>query len=158
MRWRVPELALMLSDRAVAEARRTGDRRARLRAEALALFATNRLGRGVSATARAIAAVREADTSGDDIVADLRVELATCARWAGSHEVALRVLQPVLERERIEPIVRAHALLELAASLSLRREDSECDEALDEADRIYSSASDLNRDTSRLLRAPVSTA
>lgn len=44
MRWRVPELALMLGDRAVAQARRLGDRSLRLRAEALALFASNRLG------------------------------------------------------------------------------------------------------------------
>lgn len=42
MRWRVPELALVLSDRAVAQARRTGDRALRLRAEVLALFTTNR--------------------------------------------------------------------------------------------------------------------
>jgi hypothetical protein len=158
MRWRVPELALMLSDRAVAEARRTGDRALRLRAEALALFASNRLGRGVQATARAIAAVREAENAGDEIAADLRVELACCARGAGSHEVALRVLQPVLEREHIEPTVRADALLELVASLSVRRGESERAEALDEAERRYATATDLNRDTSRLLRARVLTA
>jgi hypothetical protein len=158
MRWRVPELALMLSDRAVAEARRTGDRALRLRAEALALFSSNRLGRGVQATARAIVAVREAEKAGDDIAADLRVELACCARSAGSHEVALRVLQPVLEREHIEPTVRADALLELVASLSVRRGESERVEALDEAERLYTTATDLNRDTSRLLRARVLTA
>jgi tetratricopeptide (TPR) repeat protein len=158
MRWRVPELCLMLSDRAVAEARRTGDRGLRLRAEALALFAINRLGHGVTATARAIAAVLEAEKAGEDVASELRVELATCARWAGSHEVALRVLEPVLELERIDPMVRAHALVELAASLSLRRDGSECADALDEAERMYSSVTESNRDTNRLLRARVCTA
>lgn len=158
MRWRVPELCLMLSDRAVAEARRTGDRGLRLRAEALALFAINRLGRGVSATARAIAAVLEAEKEGEDVAAELRVELATCARWAGSHEVALRVLEPVVELERIDPMVRAHALLELAASLSLRRDGTECADALDEAERMYASVTETHRDTNRLLRARVCTA
>lgn len=158
MRWRVPELCLMLSDRAIAEARRAGDRTRRLRGEALALFALNRLSRGVTATARAIAAVLEAEKAGDDIADELRVELATCARTAGSHEVALRVLHPVLHRERIEPVVRAHALLEQAASLTLRRDSGQSGDALDEAERLYSSVKELNRDTSRLLRARVCTA
>ncbi|MEU6128591.1 hypothetical protein ABZ805_05380 [Saccharopolyspora sp. NPDC047091] len=159
MRWRVPELALMLGDQAVAEARRIGDRALRLRAEAVALFASNRLGHGVAITQRAITAVRDAERAGDhEIAAELRVELACCARTAGGHEVALRVLQPVLERERIEPSLRAHALLELAAALPGKQRESERAEALDEADRLYAAASELNRDTSRLLLARVRTA
>ncbi|MCA1192649.1 MULTISPECIES: hypothetical protein [unclassified Saccharopolyspora] len=159
MRWRVPELALMLGDQAVAEARRIGDRALRLRAEAVALFASNRLGHGVAITQRAISAVRDAERAGDhEIAAELRVELACCARTAGGHEVALRVLQPVLERERIEPALRAHALLELAAALPGKQRESERAEALDEADRLYAAASELNRDTSRLLLARVRTA
>ncbi|GAA2817082.1 hypothetical protein [Saccharopolyspora taberi] len=159
MRWRVPELALVLSDRAVAQARRTGDRAVRLRAEALALFATNRLGRGVSATGRAIGAVRDAESTGEsDLAAELRVELAYCARSAGSHEVAVRVLRPVLDREQLEPLVRAHALLALAAALPAHRTDSERADALDEAERLYAAATELSRDTNRILRARVSTA
>lgn len=156
MRWRVPELALVLSDRAVAHARLTGDRALRLRAEAVAVFASNRLGHGVSATGRAIAGVRDAEAVGDeDVAAQLRVELACCARCAGSHEVALRVLYPVLERERVDPTVRAHALIELAAALPAGNKNAECVEALDEADRLYTSAAELSGDTSRLLRARV---
>ncbi|MGP4021015.1 hypothetical protein [Saccharopolyspora sp. 5N708] len=158
MRWRVPELALVLSDRAVALARRTGDQAARLRAEALAVFASNRLGRGVPATGRALAAVRDAESAGDaDIVAELRVELAWCACSAGSTEIANRVLCPVLARERIEPAVRAHALLALAASLPAHRQDGERVEALDEAERLYEVCG-LGRDTVRLLKARVSAA
>lgn len=149
----------MLGDQAVAQARRVGDRSLRLRAEAVALFASNRLGHGVAVTNRAITAVRDAERAGDhEIAAELRVELACCARTAGGYEVALRVLQPVLERERIEPSLRAHALLELAAALPGKQREAERSEALDEADRLYAAATDLNRDTSRLLLARVRTA
>ncbi|WP_188990915.1 hypothetical protein [Saccharopolyspora thermophila] len=155
MRWRVPELALVLSDRAVALARRAGEQAVRLRAEALALFASNRLGQGVTATSRAVAAVRDAEASGDaEVAAQLRVELAWCARSAGSHEVAVRVLEPVLAQERIEPAVRAHALLALAASLPVYGRDGERSDALDEAERLYEAVED-NRDICRLLRARV---
>ncbi|QRK91195.1 cell wall anchor protein [Saccharopolyspora erythraea] len=158
MRWRVPELALVLSDRAVAQARRTGDRALRLRAEVLALFTTNRLGRGVSATGRAIAALRDAETAGEaGVAAELRVELACCARSAGSNEVAVRVLEPVLAQERLEPLVRAHALLALAAALPFQQSEGERAEALEEADRLYIAA-ELNRDANRLMRARVKTA
>lgn len=149
----------MLGDQAVAQARRVGDRSLRLRAEAVALFASNRLGHGVAVTNRAITAVRDAERAGDhEIAAELRVELACCARTAGGHEIALRVLQPVLERERIEPSLRAHALLELAAALPGKQREAERCEALDEADRLYAAAAELNRDTSRLLLARVRTA
>lgn len=158
MRWRVPELALMLSDRAVAQARLTGDRSLRLRAEALALFASNRLGQGVLATQRAIAAVRDAEAAADtELAAQLRVELACCARGANSNEVALRVLSPVLAQERVDPVVRADALLELATALPACRKESEGVSALDEADRLYLS-SNVDRDTGKLLRARVSVA
>ncbi|TDD49624.1 hypothetical protein [Saccharopolyspora elongata] len=145
----------MLSDRAVALARRTGDQAARLRAEALALFASNRLGQGVPATVRALAAVRDAEVAGDaEVVAELRVELAWCARSAGNCEVSVRVLNPVLEQERIEPEVRAHALLALAASLPAHQQDGQRSEALDEAERLYETCG-LSRDTARLLKARV---
>ncbi|WP_190817997.1 YML083C domain-containing protein [Saccharopolyspora pogona] len=145
----------MLSDRAVALARRAGDRAIRLRAEALALFASNRLGRGVAASSRALAAVRDAEAAGDaEVEAELRVELAWCASSAGSGEVAVRVLNPVLEQDRIAPEVRAHALLALAASLPAHGQDGDRSEALDEAEWLYE-ACGLGRDTARLLNARV---
>ncbi|WP_345364497.1 hypothetical protein [Saccharopolyspora cebuensis] len=155
MCWRVPELALVFGDRAVALARRTGDRGARLQAEALAIFCSNRLGRGVAVTHRALTAVRDAEAAGDEEVGGrLRVELAWCARAADSHEVAVRVLRPVLRRERIEPAVRAHALLAMAASLPASRQHVERLDALDEAERLYESIG-LARDELRLVRARV---
>ncbi|MER7076725.1 hypothetical protein [Saccharopolyspora kobensis] len=145
----------MLSDRAVALARRAGDQAARLRAEALALFASNRLGRGVPATGRALAAVRDAESAGDaEVTAELRVELAWCACAAGSPEVATRILRPVLEQERIEPSLRAHALLALAASMPVHQQDGSRTDALDEAERLYG-AGESNRDIARLLQARV---
>ncbi|MBE9374466.1 hypothetical protein IQ251_08390 [Saccharopolyspora sp. HNM0983] len=153
MCWRVPELALLLSDQAVALARSEGDRRGRLQAEALALFALNRLGRGVAATTRAIAAVRDAESAGEDgCAAEMRVELAWCARSAGAHDAAGRVLQPVLEHERVDPVLRAHALVAFAAVTPAAAARGRCTEALDEAERLYS-ACELNRDTVRVLRA-----
>ncbi|MDR7301044.1 hypothetical protein [Haloactinomyces albus] len=156
MRWRAPELALMLGDRAAEQAGRAGDTALRLRAEALALFASNRLDRGVAATERAIAAVRDAESGGDTgSTACLRVELACCARSSGSHDVAVRVLQPVLEQNRIEPDLRAHALIELAASLPAQRRSADRVQALNEAERLYAEESNFSRDMTRLLRARV---
>lgn len=154
MRWRVPELALVLSDRAVAFARRTGDRGARLRAEALALFAANRLGRGVSATPRALAAVRDAEASGGDVLTRLRIELAWCAVSAGSHEVAVRILRRELAHERVDPTVRAHALLALASALPAHQDVDERSQALDEAERLYADC-EAGQDLTRVLKARV---
>ncbi|MFC7342265.1 hypothetical protein [Saccharopolyspora griseoalba] len=145
----------MLSDRAVALARRTGDRISRLSAEALAVFASNRLGRGVPATGRALAAVRDAESAGDpEVLTRLRIELAWCAGSAGSQEVALRILRAELERERIEPGLRAHALLAMAAALPTRRDVDERTRVLDEAERLYAGCAS-NRDVTRLLTSRV---
>ncbi len=154
MRWRAPELSLMLSDRAAAYARHSGDRALRLRAEALALFSANRLGKGVAATERAIAALRDARSSGDSVSsAELSVELASCARRSRVHDVALRVLQPVLEQEQLAPALRADALIEFAHVVPVYGRESERAEALDEAERLYAAAPDLHRDTVELMRA-----
>ncbi|WP_461157034.1 ATP-binding protein [Saccharopolyspora tripterygii] len=154
MRWRVPELALVLSDRAVAFARRTGDRGARLRAESLALFAANRLGRGVASTGRALAAVREAEASGGDVLTRLRIELGWCAVHAGSHEVAVRILRRELAQDRIEPTLRAHALLALASALPAQQDVDERSQVLDEAERLYADCDD-DQDLTRVLKARV---
>lgn len=155
LRWRAPEMALLFSDRAVERAEATGEQGLRLRAEALALFALNRLGRGVAATERALAAVRDAEEAGDeDIAADLRVELACAARQAGGHDAAVRVLGPVLRREQFEAAARVHALVEFAGSA---QDGGERTAALDEAERLCG-ASGIDRDTARILRARASAA
>ncbi|ASU77886.1 hypothetical protein CDG81_05670 [Actinopolyspora erythraea] len=156
LRWRVPELALLLANRATAYARRTGDTEQRLRAEAIALFAGNRLGRSVAGTERALGAFRDAERAGAfDPLENLRVELACCARGSGSPEVALRVLHPLLELERVPARLRAHALIELCGALPMHRRAAERVEALDEADRLYAAESAEEQDTTRLLRARV---
>ena len=160
MRWRVPEVALMLSDRAIAHARGTGESALRLRPEAVGLFALNRLGRGVASAHRAVAAVRDAQAANDEeVLASLRVELACVARNAGSCEVAARVLDPVLRREQLDPTVRAHALIERAAAPVGRSGNSapERAESLDEAERLCAAA-ESHRDTGRVLRARVNNA
>jgi hypothetical protein len=54
LRWRAPELALVLGERALALATSRQDEADRLRAEALVVFAGNRVGRGVRIAERAI--------------------------------------------------------------------------------------------------------
>ncbi|SDQ77379.1 hypothetical protein SAMN04489718_2137 [Actinopolyspora saharensis] len=155
-RWRVPELALLLGNRATSLARETGDVEQRLRAEFIALFAANRLGRSVAGVERAIGALRDAEQAGlTELLDQLRVELACCARSSGSHDVASRVLHPLLEREAIPPQLRAHALLELCGALPMYRCSSERVDALDEADRLYAAETTHDQDTVRLLRARV---
>ncbi|NYH79681.1 tetratricopeptide (TPR) repeat protein [Actinopolyspora biskrensis] len=155
-RWRVPELALLLGNRATSLARETGDVEQRLRAEFIALFAANRLGRSVAGVERALGAVRDAEQAGlTELLDQLRVELACCARSSGSHDVASRVLHPLLEREGTPPQLRAHALLELCGALPMYRRSSERVEALDEADRLYAAEATHDQDTVRLLRARV---
>ncbi|SDK72752.1 hypothetical protein SAMN04487820_111203 [Actinopolyspora mzabensis] len=156
LRWRVPELALLFANRATAAARQAGDTEQRLRAEAIALFAENRLGRSVTATERALGAFRDAERAGStEPLGELRVELACCARGSGSLDVALRVLHPLLELERVPARLRAHALVELCGALPMHRRAAERVEALDEADRLYAAESTEDQDTTRLLRARV---
>ncbi|SDP61487.1 hypothetical protein SAMN04487905_10667 [Actinopolyspora xinjiangensis] len=156
LRWRVPELALLLANRATAYARRTGDTEQRLQAEAIALFAGNRLGRSVAGTERALGAFRDAERAGaSDPLESIRVELACCARGSGSPEAALRVLHPLLELERVPARLRAHALIELCGALPMHRRAAERVEALDEADRLYAAESTEDQDTTQLLRARV---
>lgn len=159
MRWRVPELTLLLGDRLTAQARLAGDRPLRLRAETLALFASNRLGRSIAVTERAIAAAHDAAEGRagvpDESLPELRIELACCARVAGSAQTALRLLEPVLAQDRLDPSSRAHALIELSAALPLDSRGSERAEACSEAERLYGAAPELDEDTAKLLRARV---
>ncbi|QGK69165.1 hypothetical protein GIY23_06105 [Allosaccharopolyspora coralli] len=160
MRWRVPELTLLLGDRLTAQARLAGDRSLRLRAETLAVFASNRLGRSIAVTERAIAATHDAAEGRAGVphesLPELRIELACCARVAGSAHTALRVLEPVLAQDRIEPSIRAHALVEMSAALPPDSRSTERAEACAEAERLYSAAPELDEDTAMLLRARVS--
>jgi len=120
LRWRAPELSLVLSERASALAIGRRDELERLRAETLAVFALNRLDKGVQAVERAVAALKVAEAGNHvEIAWRLRVELAACARAAGVPLTGFGVLKPVLLVEGVPPEVRASALVGLTDCLVL---------------------------------------
>lgn len=155
LRWRAPELALLLADRAAAaETGATTD----LRAALLAAASLNRLGREVEAGVRALAALRYVAHGGTrgDLAQQLRVELAAGAAAVGASGAALAALRPVLEPgSGTTPAVRAAALVQLAALLSgLERPDGAVG-ALSEADDLCQGDTELEPLAGVLLRGTV---
>ncbi|GAA0614869.1 hypothetical protein GCM10010174_35710 [Kutzneria viridogrisea] len=154
LRWRAPELSLVLSERAAALAAGRRDEPERLRAEALAVFALNRLDRGVQAAERAVAALKAAESAGDDELCwRLRIELAASARAAGVPLTGFGVLKPVLQTGGAAAEIRAAALVGLSDCLVVIGRSKELTEALDEADRLYTEDAQLDTDTKLLSRA-----
>lgn len=151
LRWRAPELALLLADRAVTTAQ--DDKTAVLQAERLAIFALNRLGRHGEAAHRLFPAVRDADTS-PELRHELNVELAYCAVALDEPVIALDAVRTVLAAgEDVVPALRGRALVAVAeASVTLCRDDL-VTSVLDEADELYCEDSSLDHDTALLLRA-----
>ncbi|MGH3915098.1 MAG: hypothetical protein ACRDTC_17075 [Pseudonocardiaceae bacterium] len=151
LRWRAPELALLLADRAVAAA--GDDRVTVLRADHLAVFALNRLERYGPAVHRLLPALRDADTP-PELRSELQVELAHCAAGLGEPTTALAAVRPVLAAgDDVAPVLRGTALVVVAeCSGALGRGDVvSC--ALDEADELFREDEHLDRDTALLLRA-----
>ena len=152
LRWRAPELALVLAERASAAARQLGDEPARSRADTTAVFASCRLGQKLAVAERALAALRSADRLGDTASAPvLRLELAGIARTVGLPLVGAELLRPVLA-ESSAPGHRAAALVRLVGCLAYRAEPRVLDAALARADQLYTEDRDLGRDTVVLLR------
>jgi len=151
LRWRAPELALLLADRAVTAAQ--DDKMAVLQADHLAVFALNRLGRHGEAAHRLFPAVRDVDTS-PGLRHELHVELAHCAAALGEPATALGAVSAVLAAgDDVAPVLRGRALVAVAkASVALGRDDL-VTSALDEADELYREDSGLDHDTALLLRA-----
>jgi hypothetical protein len=155
LRWRAPELALLLANRAVAAA---GEHRPTvLRAEHLAVFALNRLERHADAAYRLLAALRDAELPAE-LRHELHVELANCAAALGEPGTALDVLRPVLAAgDDIAAVPRGMALIATAESTGmLGRGDAVTNvvtSALAEADEIFREEPHLDRDTALLLRA-----
>jgi hypothetical protein len=151
LRWRAPELALLLADRAVTAAQ--DDQMAVLRADHLAVFALNRLGRHGEAAHRLFPAIRDAHTPAG-LRHELHVELAHCAAALGEPATALGAVLAVLAAgEDVAPVLRGTALIAAAeASCALGRGDL-FTPALDEADELYREDPTLDRDTALLLRA-----
>ncbi|MGB8995686.1 MAG: hypothetical protein WCC65_10305 [Pseudonocardiaceae bacterium] len=153
LRWRAPELALLLADRAVTAAQ--DDKMAVLQADYLAVFALNRLGRHGEAAHRLIPAIRDTDTPAG-LRHELHVELAHCAAALGEAATALGAVRAVLGAgDDVSPVLRGRALVAVAeASVALGRDDL-ATSALNEADELYREDTSLDRDTALLLRAAV---
>jgi tetratricopeptide (TPR) repeat protein len=153
LRWRAPELALLLADRAVTAGQ--DDKLAVLQADHLAVFALNRLGRHGEAAHRLFPAIRDAETP-PGLRHELHVELAHCAVALGESATALGAVRAVLAAgDDVAPVLRAGALVAVAeASAALGRDDL-ATSALDEADELYREDPSLDHDTALLLRAAV---
>jgi hypothetical protein len=151
LRWRAPELALLLADRAVTTAQ--DDKMAVLQADHLAVFALNRLGRHGEAAHRLFPAIRDADTP-SGLRHELHVELAHCAVALGEPATALGAVRAVLAAgDDIAPVLRGRALVAVAeASVALDRHDL-VTSALHEADELYREDPSLDHDTALLLQA-----
>jgi hypothetical protein len=153
LRWRAPELALLLADRAVTAAQ--DDKMAVLRADHLGVFALNHLGRHGEAAHRLFPAIKDADAS-QALRHELHVELAHCAVAIGEPLTALDAVYAVLAAgDDVAPALRGEALVTVVeASLALGRNDL-VTSALEEADELYREDPGLDRDTALLLRAAV---
>ncbi|WP_112275513.1 ATP-binding protein [Lentzea terrae] len=153
LRWRAPELALVLGERALALASARHDEAERLRAEALVVFAGNRVGRGVRIADRAIDALKAAEAAGEYETAWLlRVELAACARSVGAPLTGFAAVTPVLEAPDVPAELRASALVQASECLVTVGRGDEPTRALAEADQLYVADTTLDDDTRLLLR------
>ncbi|MFC3896325.1 hypothetical protein ACFOWZ_33015 [Lentzea rhizosphaerae] len=153
LRWRAPELALVLGERALALASARHDEADRLRAESLVVFAGNRVGRGVRIADRAIDALKAAEAAGEYETAWLlRVELAACARSVGAPLTGFAAVTPVLEAPDVPAELRASALVQASECLVTVGRGDEPTLALAEADQLYVADTTLDDDTRLLLR------
>ncbi|GAB2860865.1 hypothetical protein [Lentzea nigeriaca] len=153
LRWRAPELALVLGERALALASARHDEADRLRAESLVVFAGNRVGRGVRIADRAIDALKAAEAAGEYETAWLlRVELAACARSVGAPLTGFAAVTPVLEAPDVSAELRASALVQASECLVTVGRGDEPTRALAEADQLYVADTTLDDDTRLLLR------
>ncbi|WP_285752072.1 hypothetical protein [Lentzea sp. NBRC 105346] len=154
LRWRAPELALVLGERVLALAPAGLDESDRLKAEALVVFASNRIGRGVRIADRALDALKAAEAAGEQQTAWLlRIELAGCARSVGAPLTGFAAVRPVLEAEGVPYGLRAAALVEASECIVTVGRGDEPAHALKEADRLYAADTVLDPDTALLLRA-----
>lgn len=157
LRWRAPELALLMADHASTTAAEAGVEPVRLRAEVLAVFACNQLGRGAEAGGRAVRALRAAQRAGEETTEQLiRVELAACAADASAPHAGLTVLQPVLERmSSTASTARAAAMVTAADCLARLGGGPDVAALLDSADKLYDGSRSVEPDACLLRRGVV---
>ena len=153
LRWRAPELALVLGERALALASSRHDEADRLRAESLVVFAGNRVGRSVRIADRALDALKAAEKAGEHRTAWLlRVELAACARSVGAPLTGFAAVTPVLEAPDVPAELRASALVQASECLVTVGRGDEPTLALAEADQLYVADTTLDEDMRLVLR------
>ncbi|MBB1157115.1 hypothetical protein [Amycolatopsis dendrobii] len=153
LRFRAPELSLVLGERSAALAETAGADGHWIRAEALVVSARVRTGARTSTVGRAVAALRAAEHAGyATTAARLRVDLAICARSLGVPLMGLAALRPVLS-EDVPPSLRAEALCHLVGCLAQFGRKAELDRVLVEADRLLVADDSLDADDRLLMRA-----
>src|SRR4051812_36915374 len=153
LRWRAPELALVLGERAVALASTRRDEIDRLRAESLVVFASNRMGRGVRIADRALDALKAAEGAGEQETAwRLRIELAACATAVGAPLTGFGAVRPVLAADGVPHALRAAALVQASDCLVTIGRGPQLGMALSEADQLYVADGSLDTDTRLLQR------
>ncbi|WP_433471210.1 hypothetical protein [Saccharomonospora azurea] len=151
---RSPELALILGERAAALAESSGNNELWVRAESLAVHAKVRLGHRASTVGRAVTALRAAEDAGHPVVAaQLRTDLAVCARAVGAPLTGLAALRPVLTVGGLSSVQRAAALCHLVGCLGTFGRKAELDRVLMEGDRLISRDSSLSDDDRLVARA-----
>lgn len=156
LRLRAPELSMILGERAASLAEAAGLDKLWARAESLVVSARVRLGLRASTVSRAVAALRAAEDLGDPVLAaELRTDLAVCARSVGSPLIALASLRPVFAVDGFAGAARAAALTQLVGCLSQFGRKAELDRTLAEADRLCGADESLDGDLRLLMRALV---
>ncbi|NIH84800.1 hypothetical protein [Amycolatopsis granulosa] len=151
---RAPELALVLGERAAALAETAGTEELWVRGEGLAVSARVRLGLRAPTVGRAVAALRAAEETGQTtLAAQLRTDLAICARSVGAPLTGLAALRPVLDAPGFGGVRKAAALSQLVGCLSQFGRKPELDRTLAEADRLCGVDEDLDGDGRLLARS-----
>ncbi|PXY27455.1 hypothetical protein [Prauserella muralis] len=151
---RAPELVHVLGERAAALAEAAGSNELWVRAESLVVHAQVRLGHRAPTVGRAVAALRAAEDAGLDVVAaQLRTDLAVCARSVGAPLTGLAALRPVLTVGGLSALQRAEALCHLVGCLGTLGRKAELDRVLMEGDRLVTAADGLDDDAILLARA-----
>lgn len=156
LRFRAPELALVFGERAAALAEAAGSEHLWVNAEGLSVFARMRMGQRPDVVHRAVTVLRTAEADGHaELAAQMRVELAVCARSAGVPLTGLAALRPVLSQRDLPAVCRALALMQLVGCMAPVGRQSFMDRALAEADRLIRSDAQLPDVDRILLRAMV---
>lgn len=151
---RAPELTLVLGERAAALAETAGTEELWVRGEGLAVSARVRLGLRAPTVGRAVAALRAAEETGQTtLAAQLRTDLAICARSVGAPLTGLAALRPVLDAPEFGGVRKAAALSQLVGCLSQFGRKPELDRTLAEADRLCGVDEDLDGDGRLLARS-----